>query len=427
METKLNVMILGSGGREHALAWKLSQSKFLGKLYVAPGNAGTSNVAENLNIDPEDFEIVAKTVLENKINMLVAGSEAPIVKGLKDFFKSKTELNHVALLMPSAASARLEGSKVFAKQFMYRSKIPTAAYSTFEKDQFDKACKFIDVHNIPIVLKVDGLAAGKGVLICNKKEEAKTELKKIFMEEKFGTAGNKVVIEEFLEGIELSVTILTDGKNYVILPNAKDYKRAGEGDTGLNTGGMGAVSPVPYTDEAYMKKVRERIIQPTLDGLNMADMEFTGFIFFGLMNVNGNPFLLEYNVRLGDPETEAVIPRIKTDLLPLFYDVANSKLKLKELDIDERFAATVMLVSGGYPEKYEKGKEIKAIDQVKDSLVFHSGTENMNGKVLTAGGRVIAITSLHKDMKQALEISYQNAEKIQFEGKFFRKDIGFDL
>ena len=421
------ILLLGSGGREHALAFKILQSSKCSKLFVAPGNAGTAAIATNISIAITDFNAIKSIVLKEKIEMVVVGPEDPLVLGIFDFFKNDSDLMHIPLIGPSKKGAQLEGSKEFAKQFMVKHKIPTAAYESFTKETFEEGCKFLESLQPPYVLKADGLAAGKGVLILTDLEEAKTELRNMLVHAKFGNASDKVVIEEFLDGIELSCFVLTDGESYKIFPTAKDYKRIGEGDTGLNTGGMGAVSPVPFADAALLEKIETRIVKPTVEGLQKDGIEYKGFIFIGLIIVKGQPIVIEYNVRMGDPETEVVIPRIKSDLVELFMAVSNNKLNEVSIEIDERTAATVMLVSGGYPEDYEKNKEIFGLDKVKDSLVFHAGTVIENGKILSNGGRVLAITSLGNDIQEALKKSYQNIDKLHFDKMYFRKDIGFDL
>jgi len=423
----MNILVLGSGGREHTFAYKISQSSRCSKLFVAPGNAGTASIATNLSISVNDFEAIKKAVLEHAIKMVVVGPEDPLVNGIYDFFQQDAQLNHVMLIGPSKRGALLEGSKERAKEFMIHHNIPTAAYQSFTSESLEAGKQFLETLNPPYVLKADGLAAGKGVLILKDLEEAKSELENMLAKAKFGAASSKVVIEEFLDGIELSVFVLTDGKNYKVLPTAKDYKRIGEGDTGLNTGGMGAVSPVPFADEELMKKIEERIVKPTVNGLQAERIEYKGFVFIGLIKVNNEPYVIEYNVRMGDPETEAVLPRIKTDLVDLFEATANQKLDEISLEMDERSAATVMVVSGGYPEAYEKGKEISGIENVKDSIVFHAGTALKEGKVVTNGGRVIAVTSLDKDFRNAIKKSYQEIEKLSFDTMYYRTDIGFDL
>lgn len=423
----MNILILGSGGREHAFAWKLSQSKKLGKLYIAPGNAGTSSVGTNVDISVNDFDSIKTFVLENDINMVVVGPEDPLVKGIYDFFEADAQLKNISVIGPQKAGAQLEGSKDFSKQFMIRHNIPTARYETFTKDTLEKGLKFLETLQPPYVLKADGLAAGKGVVIPTTLEDAKKELTEMLTNAKFGAASSKVVIEEFLKGIELSVFVLTDGNSYKILPAAKDYKRIGEGDKGLNTGGMGAISPVPFADEAFIKKVEELVIIPTINGLKKEGIVYKGFIFIGLMNNNGNPQVIEYNVRMGDPETESVIPRIKSDLLDLFEGVANGNLNEKTFEVDERFATTVMMVAGGYPEEYDKGDVMTGLELVEGSIAFHAGTKQDGNTVVTNGGRVIAITSYGTTMQEALKKSFDNAERIQYKGKYYRKDIGKDL
>lgn len=422
----MNILLLGSGGREHALAWKILQSSKINKLYVAPGNAGIGQIAENLNISPLDFSAVKVQVLDKKIDMVVVGPEDPLVKGIYDFFINDKDIQHIPVIGPSKLGAELEGSKDFAKRFMMRHNIPTAQYKSFTNENIDEAYKFLEELKAPYVLKADGLAAGKGVLIINDLNEAKTELKAM-LGGMFGAASNTVVIEEFLSGIECSVFILTDGKSYKILPVAKDYKRIGEGDTGLNTGGMGAVSPVSFADDTFMKKVEERIVRPTVEGLQKDNIIYKGFIFIGLIEVGGEPMVIEYNVRMGDPETEVVMLRIKSDLVDLLEGVASESLDKKRLEIDSRYATTVMLVSGGYPGDYEKGKIISGLESVNDSIVFHAGTIADKHSITTNGGRVIAISSYGNSKDEALNKSFSNAEKVCFDGKYYRKDIGFDL
>lgn len=423
----MNVLILGSGGREHALAWKIAQSNLLNQLFIAPGNAGTKDVGTNLAVNPIDFEAVKKAVIENKVNLVVVGPEDPLVKGIHDFFLNDDALKDVAVIGPQQYAAQLEGSKEFAKEFMYRHNIPTAAYQSFTKDNLEEGYQFLETLNAPYVLKADGLAAGKGVLILNDLQEAKDELKEMLANEKFGAASSKVVIEEFLDGIEMSCFVLTDGKGYVSLPNAKDYKRIGEGDKGLNTGGMGAVSPVPFANEEFMTKVEEQVVKPTVEGLQKDNIPYVGFIFFGLIKVNGEPKVIEYNCRMGDPETEVVIPRLKSDLLELLIAAGKGELDSKEVEFVNDSACTVMLVSGGYPEAYNKGYEIIGLEKVKNSIPFHAGTTIKDDKVVTNGGRVIAITSYGEDFKSALRQSYENIEKVCFDKINYRKDIGFDL
>lgn len=423
----MTILLLGSGGREHALAWKMLQSEKCSKLFVAPGNAGTEAIAINKNISPTDFEAVKKLVIEEKIEMVVVGPEDPLVAGIFDFFKNDEALKDIPVIGPSKNGAQLEGSKEFAKEFLVKHNIPTAAYGSFTAATLEKGQQFLETLSPPYVLKADGLAAGKGVLIIQDLEEAKTELKNMLVDEKFGQASSKVVIEEFLDGIELSCFVLTDGKNYKILPTAKDYKRIGEGDTGLNTGGMGAVSPVPFADAILLEKIETRIVKPTIDGLQKDGIEYKGFVFIGLINVKNEPIVIEYNVRMGDPETEVVIPRIKSDLVELFQAVAEQKLGEKTLEIDERSATTIMVVSGGYPEEYEKGKVISGIENVQDSIVFHAGTKTDNGHVVSNAGRVLAVTSYGNNFQEAINQSYTNIEKLKFDNMYFRKDIGFDL
>lgn len=423
----MNVLILGSGGREHTLAWKISQSELLNKLFIAPGNAGTASVGENLNISPTDFTALKKVVIEKDITLVVVGPEDPLVKGVHDFFLQDEALKDVKVIGPQQYAAQLEGSKEFAKEFMMRHDIPTAAYQSFTKENVAEGHAFLETLEPPYVLKADGLAAGKGVLIINDIEEAKEELTQMLTHEKFGTASNKVVIEEFLDGIELSCFVLTDGESYLSLPNAKDYKRIGEGDKGLNTGGMGAVSPVPFADDVFMKKVEDRVIKPTVEGLKKDGIPYIGFIFFGLIKVGNEPKVIEYNCRMGDPETEVVIPRVKSDFLELLIAAGNKELHTKSIHFKDDSACTVVLVSGGYPEAYEKGKRITGLAEKTDSLVFHAGTKQEEEHVLTNGGRVLAITSYGLHFKEALNSSYRSIEKIGFDKMNFRKDIGFDL
>ena len=423
----MNVLILGSGGREHTFAWKISQSSLCKKLFIAPGNAGTNQVGTNVNIGVNDFEKIKELCISEQVIMIVVGPEDPLVNGIYDFFNEDEFLQHITVIGPSKKGAQLEGSKEFSKKFMIKHNIPTAAYQSFTKDTLEEGYQFLETLSAPYVLKADGLAAGKGVLIPETLEEAKESLKEMLTDAKFGDASSKVVIEEHLKGIELSVFVLTDGVSYKILPSAKDYKRIGEGDKGLNTGGMGAISPVPFVDRFFIEKVEREIIKPTIKGLVEEDIDYKGFIFIGLMVENGNPKVIEYNVRMGDPETEVVIPRIKSDLLNLFKGIGNGSFSEVDFDISEEVAATVMLVSGGYPESYEKGKEINGFDEVEGSILFHSGTITKDNKIVTNGGRVMAVTSFGQDIDKAVNKSLQNAEKIDFKGKYYRKDIGFDL
>ncbi|MBP1222145.1 phosphoribosylamine--glycine ligase [Flavobacterium sp. 1355] len=423
----MTILLLGSGGREHAFAWKMTQSPLCEKLFVAPGNAGTAAIATNIAIAPTDFDAIKTLVLEEKISLVVVGPEDPLVKGIYDFFKNDEALKNIPVIGPSKLGAQLEGSKEFAKEFLMKHNIPTAAYDSFTAETVENGCAFLETLQPPYVLKADGLAAGKGVLIIQDLEEAKTELRNMLVHQKFGAASSKVVIEEFLDGIELSCFVLTDGKSYKILPTAKDYKRIGEGDTGLNTGGMGAVSPVPYVDAVLMEKIETRIVKPTIEGFQKDGIEYKGFVFIGLINVKNEPIVIEYNVRMGDPETEVVVPRLKSDLVELFLSVADQKLDSFELEVDPRSATTVMVVSGGYPEDFEKGKVITGLENITDSIVFHAGTKLEEGNVVSNGGRVLTVTSYGDDFQQAIKKSYQNIDKLSFDKMYFRKDIGFDL
>ena len=423
----MNVLVLGSGGREHAICWKLNQSPKLQNLLIAPGNAGTANLGENVNINPNDFEAIKELILKEGINMVVVGPEDPLVNGIHDYIAGDPDIANVPVIGPKKEAAMLEGSKEFAKEFMNRHGIPTAAYKSFDSNSLDEGIEFLETVTPPYVLKADGLAAGKGVLILTDLEEAKKELRAMLLEAKFGQASQTVVIEEFLSGIELSCFVLTDGKNYKILPNAKDYKRIGEADTGLNTGGMGAISPVPFADDLFKEKIHQQIVLPTIKGLQKDGLPYKGFIFIGLIKVGEEPLVIEYNVRMGDPETEVVLPRIKNDLLNLFENVAKQDLDKEDLIIDDRVATTVMTVSGGYPGSYEKGKEIKGLENIDQSIVFHAGTKKEDNQVQTNGGRVLAFTSFGKDINEALAKSYESIGKVHFEGMYFRKDIGFDL
>lgn len=423
----MTILLLGSGGREHALAWKMLQSSHCSKLFVAPGNAGTAAIATNVAINPNDFIAVKNLVLSEKIEMVVVGPEDPLVNGVYDFFKNDADLKNIPVIGPSKHGAQLEGSKEFAKEFLVKHNIPTAAYDSFTKDTVEKGCEFLTTLQPPYVLKADGLAAGKGVLILNDLAEAQQELRNMLVDAKFGDASSKVVIEEFLDGIELSCFVLTDGKNYKILPTAKDYKRIGEGDTGLNTGGMGAVSPVPFADAEFMQKIEERVVKPTVLGLQKDNIEYKGFVFIGLIKVGNDPFVIEYNVRMGDPETEVVMPRLKSDLVEIFQAIATQTLDKVNFEIDPRSATTIMVVSGGYPEDYEKGKVISGLENVEGSIAFHAGTALKDGQVVSNGGRVIAVTSYGENFKEAIAKSYENIEKIKFDDMYYRKDIGFDL
>lgn len=423
----MNVLILGSGGREHVFAYKIKQSRLCENLYVAPGNSGTEKLATNLEIQLDQFELIVEAIKNHKVSMVVVGPEVPLVNGLNDYIKSHEKLKDVIVIGPNKYAAQLEGSKDFAKEFLNRHNIPTASHRTFTAQTINTAYSYIDSMNPPYVLKADGLAAGKGVLIIDNPEEAKQELNEMLVNSKFGEASKSVVIEEFLNGIELSCFALTDGKNYKLLPSAKDYKRIGEGDTGLNTGGMGAVSPPTFLTDAFLEKVEKKVIRPTIEGLNTDKINYQGFIFFGLIKVKEEPYVIEYNVRMGDPESEVVLPRIKSDLLELLFSVSNGELSNHHLVIDEKKAATVFLVSGGYPEKYDKGKEISGLDKVSESILFHAGAKCENGKIKTNGGRVIAVTSMADTVEMALKKSYNSIKDIRFEKMYYREDIGFDL
>jgi phosphoribosylamine--glycine ligase len=423
----MNILIIGGGGREHTIAWKLLQSPNCGKLFVAPGNAGTHEIAVNLDLGVNDFDGIKEAVLNHEIQMVIVGPEDPLVQGIHDFFLEDEQLKNIIVVGPQKAAATLEGSKEFAKEFMKAHNIPTAKYDSFTSETVEEGCNFLETMKPPYVLKADGLAAGKGVLILEDIDEAKDELRQMLVGQKFGAASQKVVIEEFLDGIELSCFVLTDGKNHLTLPMAKDYKRIGEGDTGLNTGGMGAISPVPFASDEFIKKIEERIIKPTMDGFQKSNLPFKGFVFIGLIKVDNDPMVIEYNVRMGDPETEVVFPRVKNDWVELFKAIGSQTLDQHELEIDPRSATTIMAVSGGYPEAYQKGKTITGIDSVDGSVVFHAGTKVVSKEVKTSGGRVLAVTSYGKDHKEALSKSYESLEKIDFEGMYYRKDLGFDL
>ncbi|MDP3916204.1 MAG: phosphoribosylamine--glycine ligase [Bacteroidota bacterium] len=422
----MNILIVGSGGREHAMAWKIKQSPKLNQLFIAPGNAGTSLLGTNIEVGVSDFEGLKKAALDNHIDLVVVGPEVPLCEGLHDYFLAEKSLQHIKVVGPQKLGAQLEGSKDFAKEFMVRHQIPTAKYCSVTAETLSAGLAFLKTMTAPYVLKADGLAAGKGVLIIDELAEAENSLKEM-LDGQFGAASQKVVVEEFLSGIECSVFAITDGKDYKILPVAKDYKRIGEGDTGLNTGGMGAISPVSFADEIFMNKVEERIIRPTVEGLQKDQIPYNGFLFFGLISVQGEPMVIEYNVRMGDPETEAVMLRIKSDFVDLLIGAADSTLLEKTIEIDGRTAAAVMLVAGGYPGPYEKGKIISGLENVENSFAFHAGTNYRNGEICTNGGRVIAVSSYGNSMQEALSLSYKNAQLINFEGKYFRKDLGFDL
>jgi phosphoribosylamine---glycine ligase len=430
----MNVLLIGNGGREHAIAWKIKQSPLCEKLFVAPGNAGTSLVAENVSIAVDDFDKLGKFCLDNKVELVVVGPEVPLVKGIRDYFEADAQLKNILMVGPGKMGAQLEGSKDFSKQFMLRNNVPTAKAKTFYSGQLAEAVSYLETCKPPLVLKADGLAAGKGVIITSDLAEAKATMREMLEEKKFGDASSKVLVEEFLDGIELSVFVLTDGEDYVILPEAKDYKRIGDGDTGPNTGGMGSVSPVPFADVAFMKKVEEKVIKPTIAGLKKENIPFKGFVFVGLMNlpagkagVTGEPFVIEYNTRMGDPETQSVMARIQSDFLELLLACAKGELKNKTISVDPDFALTIVLASDGYPDEYEKGKEIDGMDKVTEALVFHAGTKKQNDKVVTDGGRVLGITGKGKTLKEAQANAYAAAEKINWEGVYYRWDIGKDL
>tara|TARA_B100000131_G_scaffold321889_1_gene374097 strand:- start:380 stop:1654 length:1275 start_codon:yes stop_codon:yes gene_type:complete len=423
----MNILILGSGGREHAISWKISQSEKCSNLYIAPGNAGTGLVGNNLSVNINDFKEVKLNVIEKSIDLVIVGPEEPLVRGIVDFFKSDDELKHVKIFGPSSEGSKLEGSKDFSKEFMFRNNIPCAKSKTFNKNNLSEGISFLEKINPPYVLKADGLAAGKGVLILDDLEEAKTELSKMILDEKFGDASKNVLIEEYLDGIEVSVFAITDGHNYIILPEAKDYKRIGEGDTGLNTGGMGAVSPVGFADKEFMKKVEDSVIKRTVNGIKKEKLDYKGFIFAGLMNVNGEPYVIEYNVRMGDPETQVVIPRIKNDLLNIFIKCLDEKINEVDLDIENNFTTTVILAADGYPESYKKGDDIRNLEEFSNSKIFHAGTKKENNRILSNGGRVIACTGYGESLEDALKNSYKLADNISWDNKYFRKDIGEDL
>ena len=423
----MNILVLGSGGREHAISWKISQSEKCSNLYIAPGNAGTGLVGNNLSVNINDFKEVKLNVIEKSIDLVIVGPEEPLVRGIVDFFKSDDELKHVKIFGPSSEGSKLEGSKDFSKEFMFRNNIPCAKSKTFNKNSLSEGISFLEKINPPYVLKADGLAAGKGVLILDDLEEAKSELSKMILDEKFGDASKNVLIEEYLDGIEVSVFAITDGHNYIILPEAKDYKRIGEGDTGLNTGGMGAVSPVDFADKEFMKKVEDSVIKRTVNGIKKEKLDYKGFIFAGLMNVNGEPYVIEYNVRMGDPETQVVIPRIKNDLLNIFIKCLDEKINEVDLDIENNFTTTVILAADGYPESYKKGDDIRNLEEFSNSKIFHAGTKKENNRILSNGGRVIACTGYGESLEDALKNSYKLADNISWDNKYFRKDIGEDL
>tara|TARA_X000000950_G_scaffold48360_1_gene56170 strand:- start:107 stop:1381 length:1275 start_codon:yes stop_codon:yes gene_type:complete len=423
----MNILVLGSGGREHAISWKISQSEKCSNLYIAPGNAGTGLVGNNLSVNINDFKEVKLNVIEKSIDLVIVGPEEPLVRGIVDFFKSDDELKHVKIFGPSSEGSKLEGSKDFSKEFMFRNNIPCAKSKTFNKNNLSEGISFLEKINPQYVLKADGLAAGKGVLILDDLEEAKTELSKMILDEKFGDASKNVLIEEYLDGIEVSVFAITDGQNYIILPEAKDYKRIGEGDKGLNTGGMGAVSPVDFANNKFMKKVEDSVIRRTVDGIKKEKLDYKGFIFAGLMNVNGEPYVIEYNVRMGDPETQVVIPRIKNDLLNIFIKCLDEKINEVELDIENNFTTTVILAADGYPESYKKGDDIRNLEEFSNSKIFHAGTKKENNRILSNGGRVIACTGYGESLEDALKNSYKLADNISWDNKYFRKDIGEDL
>ena len=423
----MNILVLGSGGREHAISWKISQSEKCSNLYIAPGNAGTGLVGNNLSVNINDFEEVKLNVIDKSIDLVIVGPEEPLVRGIVDFFKSDDDLKHVKIFGPSSEGSKLEGSKDFSKEFMFRNNIPCAKSKTFNKNSLSEGISFLEKINPPYVLKADGLAAGKGVLILDDLEEAKTELSKMILDEKFGDASKNVLIEEYLDGIEVSVFAITDGHNYIILPEAKDYKRIGEGDTGLNTGGMGAVSPVDFADNEFMKKVEDSVIRRTVNGIKKEKLDYKGFIFAGLMNVNGEPYVIEYNVRMGDPETQVVIPRIKNDLLNIFIKCLDEKINEVDLDIENNFTTTVILAADGYPESYKKGDDIRNLEEFSNSKIFHAGTKKENNRILSNGGRVIACTGYGESLEDALKNSYKLADNISWDNKYFRKDIGEDL